>query len=102
MELLVVFLPEYGDLRLHDVEQLEHDRGHAAKVARAKAALELVGDWRGLDHECLRLRIHLRIIGMEDDLDALLRKLLAILCESARITLEILTAGELHPVNEDR
>ena len=39
---------------------------------------------------------------MEHDVHAVRRELLAILLERARIALEVLAAGELQPIDEDR
>ena len=69
VQLLIVLLTEYRNLRLHHVEQLQHDRGDTAEMARPEAALQLVGDGGRVDREYLLLRVHLCLVRMEQDLE---------------------------------
>ena len=66
--LLVVFLAETGEIGTDDLEQFEHDCGHAAKVAWAACAFEDAGELGHLDERRSgAVRVHRLTRGGEDD-----------------------------------
>jgi hypothetical protein len=100
-ELLVVLLSEHGQCRLHHVEELEHHRCHAAKVARPVRAAEVLGDRRRLDEELLGDRIELALVRREHHVDAERLELREVGSDRARVAVEILGRTELQAVHED-
>ena len=101
-KLLVVFLAEAGKIRLHDVEQLGHNGGHAAKMPRAEAAAQFVLQVRRLDVVTLRhARIQLALVGREQYRHALAFQLGRVFLQGARVAVEILALAELQAVDEN-
>ena len=64
-------------------------------------AVEHVLDIRRLDHEGLRLRVDLALVGDEHDVGASLTALVAVGLQRARIAVEVFPRAELQPVHED-
>src|SRR4051812_27928925 len=69
--LLCIFLSEYSDLRLHDVEQLRHHRSDAVEVTGAAVALERTGNTADTDHRRVTRRIHFILRRKEQQFDLL-------------------------------
>ena len=101
-ELLRVLLAEEQHVRLHHAEQLGDDDGDAVEVARARGALEALGE-RAADVDVggEALRIHLVGRRREDDRDARLLQEAQVAGLVARVLVEVLAAAELRRVHED-
>ena len=100
-QLLIVLFSEQRRLRLNDVEQLENDGRHAAEMAGAELAVELVLNGWWLDVVLLRLGVEIALGGCKKDVDAGRGELLAILLQGARIKVEVVTGSELQAVDEN-
>ena len=74
MQLLVVFFAEHCDLRLHNIEKLQHDRCHAPEKSRAELAFQRVRHWRRFYHEFLPDGIERVLCGGKDHGCVLLRQ----------------------------
>ena len=70
-QLLVVLLAENSDLRLHNVEQFEHDGGDAAEMAGTEFTFKLVLDSGRVDLILLRLGVKIGLGGSEQDIDTM-------------------------------
>ncbi len=97
-----IFLSEESLVRLDDVEQFRHDRRHAAKMPRARRAVQRIRYSLDLNHGACATRIHLRRIRREQNIDTFRFEQRGIRFECARILREILTGSELRWVYENR
>ena len=101
-QLLVIFFAEAGQLRLDDIEKFAHHRGHAAKMAGAEFAAQLVLQIGRLHVVALRhARIERFFIGRKHHRHALAFEFVGILLQGARILVEIFALAELQPVDEN-
>ena len=71
-ELLGVLLAEVGAVGLDDVEELRHDGGHAAKVARSMRPLQQVVHARYFDEGSVAVAVDLLLRRQEDRVDLFL------------------------------
>jgi hypothetical protein len=101
-ELLRVLLAEEEHVRLHHAEQLGDDDGDPVKVARARGALEALGE-RAADVDAggETSRVHLVGGWGEHDRDAGLLEEAQVAGLVARVGVEVLAAPELGRVHED-
>ena len=97
-----IFLSEESLVGLDDVEQFRHDRRHAAKMPRARRAVQTIRDSLDLNHGACASRIHLRRIRREKNIDTFRFEQRGIRFECARILREILPGSELRWVYENR
>src|ERR1044071_5893627 len=102
LELLIIFFPENGDLRLNDIEKLGNDRGHAAKMVRPHGSTERQGQLLGLDRGLRGGPTNLRGGGKEKRVDAFVLQKPLVTLQVAWIRREVLAWTELHRVDEDR
>ena len=101
-QLLVVLLPEHGQIGPHQVEQLRHDHGDPGEVPGTERAAQHVAQSRH-DHLCVPLgavRIQLLSRGGEQEIAAVLPKPDRIRLQRARVGAEILGRSELGRVHE--
>ena len=101
-DLLRVLPPEPGDLRAHDVQQLETNGGDAPKVLRPLRRLEAFGRARRLDPRCEPGRVQLLRAGREQDVDPFGFRMGGVTLGITRIRLEIGALRELRRVDEQR
>ena len=101
LQLLAVLFPEYRDIGLDEIEQLQDDRAHAVEETGSECAVELVGDQRRLHTVGLGRRIHVVLVRREQDVDALALETCAVRVEAPRVAVEILVRTELQPIDED-
>ncbi len=99
--MLVVFLAEVGAVGLHEIQELQDDRGHAAKVPRPRGALPPLG--QRLDGHPGREpgRIHEGRRRREDELNAFGAEVREITGQVPRVALEVFVRSELRRVDED-
>src|SRR5262249_15154938 len=98
---LIVLFAEDRRTGHDEIEELENDRRHAPEVARPVLPFQDVLEVRGLDQECLRLRIDFAFVRREHDVHAGLLQTLAVFLERPWIAVEILARTELQAVYED-
>ena len=99
--LLKILLPEYGDIRPHDAEQLCHDRRHAGEMVRAEFSFPAPRDARHRDDGFEPFRIHRRDAGFKADIDPFRPAERAVFGDGARILGEVFRRGELGRVHEN-
>lgn len=99
--LLGVLLAEESDVRLHDIEELEDDRAHAAKVAGAAEAAEMLGERRFFDPGGEIGRVHIGGVRCKDQIYAFFCAGAAVGSEGTRVFLKVLFWTELRGVDED-
>ena len=66
VQLLVIFFAKDRDLRLHNIEKLQHHRRHPAEKPGAKLAFQSVCNVRGLNHKFLKYGIECVLGGRKD------------------------------------
>ena len=101
-ELLRIFLPEDRDIRLDQIEQLEHHRQHALEEPWPEGSLEHLAHRARAYRDHLLGRVHLLMSRGEDHVDALFRTDGEVVGQRSRIAVEVLARPELERVDEDR
>jgi hypothetical protein len=99
--LLGVFLPEKGQVRLDDMEELEDNRGDSFEVAGPRAAAEFVLQNGNLDGGLVSFGIHLLGTGNKKIIDGLSLQEPRVPVEVPRIPVEVLSRPELEGVDEN-
>ena len=100
--LLRVLAAKDGEIRLHDVEQLEHNRGHAGEVSRPARAFQRLGDASDADDGRRSWGIHFFRGWQKKQVRPLLFQQHAIALLIARIAREVFGRTELTRIDEDR
>ena len=102
-QLLIILFAEQGRVGLHDIEQLHHYGGDAAKMTGAELAFQdrnlLLGR---VDMVGLRKRVHLAFVGSKEVAHAGGDQFFAVGFKRTRIAIEVLARPELQPVYENR
>ena len=97
-----VFATEIGEVRLGDLEQLEHHRGHPAKVAGARAAFQALAHPFHVHVGAETVGIDFRRGRGKQVLDAQAFEQRAIGLQPARVLGEIFVRAKLLRVDENR
>src|SRR5262249_5475674 len=96
-----VLATEDGQVGLHDVEELEHDGGHAVEVGGAALAFQRFGHAAERHRRHRTRRIDLLDAGKEKEIDRARLEQLAIARLVARVAPEVLARTELLRIDED-
>ncbi len=96
-----VLLAEVGTVGLDDVEEARDDGGNAVEVAGARGSVEARGDGAGVDKGGVAGRIHFGGGGREEERDAGVGELAAVLVEGAGVGGVVLVGTKLGWVDED-
>ena len=100
-QLLVVFLAEEGQVRLDDVEELGHHRGHTAEVSRAGGPAEVLGHVVHLDGCLKTVGVHLPGRGVKANIHTDVLDEREVPLHITRILCIVLARPELRGVDED-
>ena len=99
--LLIVFLTEEGDVGRTHIEELEHHRGHAGKMARPDHSFEPRRDVPDLDASGMPRRIHFFVSGREHKVGTVFGQQLEIGVERAAGTWRSLRGARTRRVHKD-
>jgi hypothetical protein len=99
--LLVVLLAEHRGMRLHHVEELQHDGGNTAKVPRTHGTFQDVLNAGRLHGVGLRFRVELLFVRCKDHVAVDTFQLPAVIRQRARVAVKVLAGPELKAVHKD-
>src|SRR6185437_7632336 len=101
-QLYGIFLAEKSDVGLNDVKELGDDGRNSAKVAGARAAIELIAQAFNRDPRHHAARVHFTHGWHEKKINSFIFQQFAISFECPRILREVFVGAELCRVHKDR
>ena len=100
-KLLDILFAEVGHVGLDDVEELQHDGGHAPEMARPERPAQVPALRTDIHIHALLLGMHVANARGEHQISLMSLRKLQVLLQAARIELEVLVGTELQGIDED-
>ena len=101
LDLLKILLSEVGDLRLHEVEQFQDNRGDTAEMAGPIAAFKGLGELARLDKGVEPRGIDILRFGSKDHVHVKVVEGRGVLLEISGVMGKILARAELYRIDKD-